>query len=150
MFVPKTPLGVEGDIPNPKGPVVLCEGTLTVDGAAVPHIELFLLEDEGCATAPKIELVVVEDEGCNAVPKIEPVVVKDEGCTAGVVIPVTVFPGVWVSEGERFVRNSPPVVAGGKDSAVLSCITSSCRVEKTAEICIYIWKNPTPGLTIGP
>ena len=34
--------------------------------------------------------------------------------------------------------------------STISCITSSCRVEKTAEICIYVWKNPTPGPTVGP
>lgn len=100
-FVPNTPMEVQEDVPNAEEPVALCEGPLSVDDAAVP----------------KIELVLVEDEGCTAGPKIEPVVVEDEGCTAAVEDPVAVFPGLWVSKGEGFVRNSPPVVAEGKDSA---------------------------------
>ena len=81
-FVPNMPLGVEEDVPNPEKPNALCEGPLCVDGAAVPKIELVVVEDDGSAVVPKIEPVVVEDDGCTAVPNIEPVVVEDDGCTA--------------------------------------------------------------------
>ena len=97
--MPNTPLGVEGDIPNPKGTVVLCEGSLTVEGAAVPKVEPDLVKDEGCAALPKAELVLFEDEGCAAVPKAKLVLVEENGCTAGVQVPVAVVRGVWVSEG---------------------------------------------------
>ena len=81
-FVSNTPLEVEEDVPNPEEPFPLCEAPLFVDSAAVP----------------KIELVVVEDEGCTSV--------------AEVVL------GISMSEGESFVRNSPPVVAEDGDSIV--------------------------------
>ena len=49
---------------------------------------------------------MVEDEGCIGVSNIDPVLVEDRGCTSA----VEVVSGAWVSEGERFVRNGPPVV----------------------------------------
>lgn len=103
VFVPNTALGVEGDIPNRKGPVVLCEGSLTVEGAPVPKKKLVLVKDEGCAALPQAELVLFEDEDCAAVPKAELILVEENGCTAAVEVPVAVVRGVWVSEGEGLV-----------------------------------------------
>ena len=80
----------------------------------VPKIELVVVEEDGCIAVPNIELVVLEEDGCTAVPNIELVVVEDEGRTPA----VEVFSGVWVSEGEGFVRNSPPVVAEDEDSTI--------------------------------
>ena len=54
VFMPNTPLGVEEDVPNPEQSVVLCEGPLCVDSAAVLKIEPVVLEDEGCNSAVEV------------------------------------------------------------------------------------------------
>ena len=58
-FVPNAPLGVEEDVHGPNKPDTPCEGTLSVDVAAVPKIEPVVVEDEGCTAGLKIPVAVV-------------------------------------------------------------------------------------------
>lgn len=57
-FVSNTPLEVKEDVPNPEQPFVLCEGPLFVDSAAVPKIEVVVVEDEGCTSVVEVVLGV--------------------------------------------------------------------------------------------
>lgn len=70
VFAPDTLLEVEEDVPDTEKLFILFEGPLSVDGTAVPDVELVAVGDEGCATVPKVKLAVLEDEGCTAAVRV--------------------------------------------------------------------------------